>query len=469
MPLKTPVSKADSSCPPANTFVDRDFSNRLKITLSLFWHSIPFTVFGQKKQTTVDRVIEKKSWNKKKTVTLVGITALVLLIGASIYYTSGGSKLNVESERITISEVKKGAFQEFIPVNGVVLPQTTIYLDAVEGGRVEEKYVEDGAMVSKGQPILRLSNTDLELSLVNQQTAVYNLLTQMQIAKNAAQQNTTQKLNQKTDVENAFKEAKRVYDLNKYLYEQKAIGLQEFKQAENTYNYQVARMKLTDEILKQDATSNVQQVSQAAQSAKGSQNALNVMRKKVGDLIVRAPVAGQLTSLDVEIGQSKNKGERLGQIDIINGYKVRVDIDEHYISRVFIGLMGEATVANQNYKLKITKVYTQVTNGRFQVDMLFDGKVPEGIRRGQTLQIRLALSDETQALLLNKGGFFQQTGGNWVYKVSADGNTAYKVDVQLGRQNPDYYEVLSGLQPGDKVVTSSYENYGNMQELVIKK
>jgi HlyD family secretion protein len=417
----------------------------------------------------VDRVIEKKTWSKKRILTLVGIVALVALIAGSIYFTSGGSKLNVESERITISEVKKGAFQEFIPVNGVVLPQTTIYLDAVEGGRVEEKYVEDGAMVSKGQPILRLSNTDLELSLVNQQTAVYNLLTQMQIAKNAAQQNTTQKLNQKTDVENAYKEAKRVYDLNKYLYEQKAIGLQEFKQAENTFNYQVARLNLTDKILKQDEESNVQQVSQAAQSYKGSQNALNVMRKKVGDLIVRAPVSGQLTSLDVEIGQSKNKGERLGQIDIISGYKVRVDIDEHYISRVFIGLTGLATVANQDYKLKITKVYTQVTNGRFQVDMLFDGKVPEGIRRGQTLQIRLALSDETQALLLPKGGFFQQTGGNWVYKVSANGNTAYKADVQLGRQNPDYYEVLSGLQPGDKVVTSSYENYGNMQELVIKK
>lgn len=417
----------------------------------------------------MDRVIEKKRWNKKKTYTLVGILLLAGLIGGSIYFTAGGSKLNVEAERITVSEVKKGAFQEFIPVNGVVLPQTTIYLDAVEGGRVEEKLVEDGAMVTKGQPILRLSNTDLELSLVNQQTAVYNLLTQMQIAKNAAQQNTTQKLNQKTEVENAYKEAKRVYDLNKYLYEQKAIGLQEYKQAENTFNYQVARMKLTDEILKQDATSNVQQVSQAAQSAKGSQNALNVMRKKVGDLIVRAPVSGQLTSLDAEIGQSKNKGERLGQIDIISGYKVRVDIDEHYISRVFIGLMGEATIAGKDYKMKITKVYTQVNNGRFQVDMLFEDKVPEGIRRGQTLQIRLALSDETQAVLLNKGGFFQQTGGNWVYKLSADGSTAYKVDVQLGRQNPDYYEVLSGLQPGDKVVTSSYENYGNMQELVIKK
>ncbi len=269
----------------------------------------------------MDRVIEKKRWNKKKTLTLAGVLLLAGLIGGSIYFTAGGSKLNVESERITVSEVKKGTFQEFIPVNGVVLPETTIYLDAVEGGRVEEKFVEDGAMVAKGQPILRLSNTDLELSLVNQQTAVYNLLTQMQIAKNAAQQNTTQKLNQKTDVENAYKEAKRVYDLNKYLYEQKAIGLQEFKQAENTFNYQVARMKLTDEILQQDHTSNAQQVSQAAQSYKGSQNALNVMRKKVGDLIVRAPVSGQLTSLDAEIGQSKNKGERLGQIDIISGIK----------------------------------------------------------------------------------------------------------------------------------------------------
>ena len=417
----------------------------------------------------MDRVIEKKGWSKKKTLTIGGIGALALLIAGSVYFTSGGTKVNVEAERITISEVKKGPFQEFIPVNGVVLPQTTIYLDAVEGGRVEEKFVEDGAMVKKGQPILRLSNTDLELSLVNQQTSVYNLLTQMQIAKNAAQQNTTQKLNQKTDVENAYKEAKRVYDLNKYLYEQKAIGLQEFKQAENNYNYQVERLKLTGDILKQDASSNAQQVTQAAQSAKGSQNALNVMRKKVGDLIVRAPVDGQLTSLDVEIGQSKNKGERLGQIDVINGYKVRVDVDEHYISRVFIGLMGETSVAGKDYKLKITKVYTQVNNGRFQVDMLFDGKVPDGIRRGQTLQIRLALSDETQALLLSKGGFFQQTGGNWVYKVTSDGSKAYKVDVQLGRQNPDYYEVLNGLQPGDKVVTSSYENYNNMQELVIKK
>jgi HlyD family secretion protein len=417
----------------------------------------------------VDRKIERKGWSKKQILTVAGITGLVLLIAASLYFTSGKAKLNVDSERLQVSEVKKGAFQEFIPVNGVVLPVTTIYLDAVEGGRVEEKFIDDGSMVRKGQAILRLSNTDIELSMVNQQTSVYNLLTQMQISRNAAQQNTVNKLNQVTDVESQLKEARRLYELNKHLYEQKAIGLQEFRQSENNYHYLVEKMKLTRQLLKQDSTSNLQQVSQAQQSYRGSQNALDVMRKKVGDLIVRAPIDGQLTSLDAEIGQNKNKGERLGQIDVLSGFKVRVDVDEHYISRVFIGLEGETSFANKDYKLRISKVYTQVNNGRFQVDMQFIDKVPEGIRRGQTMQIRLALSDETQALLLAKGGFYQQTGGNWVFKLSQDGKTAYKVDVQLGRQNPDYYEVLNGLQPGDKVVVSSYENYGNMQELVLRK
>jgi HlyD family secretion protein len=199
------------------------------------------------------------------------------------------------------------------------------------------------------------------------------------------------------------------------------------------------------------------------------QNTLELMRKKVGDLIVRAPIDGQLTSLDAEIGQSKNKGERLGQIDAATGFKVRVDVDEHYISRIFIGLNGIATIAGKDYKLSIKKVFTQVTNGRFQVDMEFSDTIPQGIRRGQTLQIKLALSDEMQAIILPKGGFYQQTGGNWIFKVSEDGSKAYKVDIQLGLQSPDYYQVLQGLQPGDKVVTSSYENYGTMQELILKK
>ncbi len=418
----------------------------------------------------MDRVIEKKYWSRKRILTITGIVALVALIAASYYYTSGGSKLNVDTERITVSTITKGSFQETIPVNGIVLPLTTIYLDAVEGGRVEERYVDDGAIMKKGQPILRLSNTDLQLGLVTQETNVYNLLTQMQISKNAAQQNTVSKLNQMTDVESLLKEAERVYKLDKHLYEEKAIGSQEYQQAVNNYNYYLQKQKLTQQILQQDSVSTEQQLKQARQSFEGSQTALNVMKEKVGDLIVRAPIDGQLTSLDAEIGQSKNKGERLGQIDVLDGYKVRVDIDQHYISRIFTGLFGTFEFADKTYKLVIKKIYTQVNaNGSFQVDMEFVGAVPKGIRRGQTLQILLALSDPRTVVLLPKGGFYQQTGGNWIFKVSEDGSKAYKVDIQLGNQNPDYYEVLQGLKPGDKVITSSYENYGNMQELVLSK
>jgi HlyD family secretion protein len=417
----------------------------------------------------MDRVIEKKKWNSKKLYTTFGVVLLILLVVSSVYFTSGKSKLNVETERITISEVKKGPFKEFIPVNGVVLPFTTIYLDAVEGGRVEEKFVEDGAMIKKGDPILRLSNTDLELSLANQETAVFNLLTQMQISRNAAQQNTIMKLNQGTDVESSFKEAERVYTLNKKLYQEQAISFQEFKQSENSYNYYLKKKNLTEEILKQDSLSVKIEMNQAKESYKRTQEALKIMRKKVEDLVVKSPMDGQLTSLDAEIGQNKNKGERLGQVDVTNGFRVRVDVDEHYISRIFTGLMGEFTFSGKDYKLTIYKVYTQVTNGKFQVDMKFEGEVPKEIRRGQTLQIRLALSDETQAILVAKGGFYQQTGGNWIFKLNEDGSVAYKAEIQLGRQNPEYYEVLQGLKPGDKVITSGYDNYGNTEELVLKE
>jgi HlyD family secretion protein len=290
----------------------------------------------------------------------------------------------------------------------------------------------------------------------------------MQISQNAAQQNTVNRVTQLTDVNSQLKEAERVYKLNKTLYDKKAIGAQEFKQSENNYNYLLEKKRLSEQIMKQDSVSGNQQLRQASQSYKGSQEALNVMQKKVGDLIVRAPVDGQLTSMDAEIGQSKGKGERLGQIDILSGFKVRVDIDEHYLSRIYNGLLGEFSFAGKDYKLRIKKIYSQIANGRFQVDMEFEGAVPEGIRRGQTLQIALALSDQITALLLPKGGFYQETGGNWIFKVGDNGKVAYKVDIKLGMQSPDYYQVLEGLKPGDKVVTSSYENYKNMQELVIK-
>ena len=416
----------------------------------------------------MDIPLEKKRFNLQKILMIAGGTAIIALIIFVLLSTTGASKLNVEKERLSINEVTQGVFQENIPVNGVVLPKNTIYLDALEGGRVEEKFVEDGAMMKKGEPIMRLSNTDLELSLVNQETSVYNLLTQMQISQNQARQNTINRLNQNTDVENSLIEAKRVYDLNKRLYEKGVIARQVFIQSENDYNYQKERMELSEQILAQDSLAVQIENNQAQSSYARTQNALELMRRKVADLVVRAPVDGQLTSLDAEIGQSINKGARLGQIDVLDGFKVRVDIDEHYISRIYAGQRGTFELDSKTYELEIKKVYSQVNNGRFQVDMYFVDASPEDIRRGQSLQIRLALSQEKEALLVSKGGFFQETGGNWIFKVSQDGDRAYKVPIKLGSQNTKYYEVLEGLQPGDRVVTNSYDSYGDVEELALE-
>lgn len=417
----------------------------------------------------MDRVIEKKTWTTKRILTIVGVLAILGLIAFSYFQTTGKSRLNVDTEKISITEVTKGAFQETIPVNGVVLPITTIYLDAIEGGRVEQLYVEDGAILKKNQPILKLSNTDLELSLANQETSVFDLISNMNYTRNLARQTTIQQQNNLADAENAYTETKRVYDLNKRLFDQKVIAEQDFRSSQNLFIYQQKRRKLIEETLRQDSIITNEQLNQMRESIKRTQITLGLMRQKAEDLVVKAPVDGQLTSLNAEIGESKSRGQRLGQLDVLSGFKVRADIDEHYISRIYIGLMGEFTFADKSYKLRIKKVFTQVTNGRFQVDMEFVGNVPQGIRRGQTLQIRLALSEETQAVLLSKGGFYQQTGGNWIFKLNESGSKAYRVDIQLNRQNPDYYEVTSGLKPGDKVVTSSYENYGDMQELVLKQ
>jgi HlyD family secretion protein len=417
----------------------------------------------------VDRKIEKSTWNTKRILMIAGIAAIVLLIACAIYSTSGKSKLDVDLERLTVSTITKGPFQENIPVNGVVMPLSTIFLDASDGGRVEQKYVEDGAMLKKGDPILRLSNTDLELALASQETSVYGQQIQMQISHNAAQQNTISKLQNMADVESTYKDAERVYQLDKDLYAKKAIGFQEFQIAKNTYEYQLQKRKLTKQILSQDTALVRQQESQSKEQIAQMKSALDMMRKKVSDLTVRSPVDGQLTSFDSEIGQDKVKGEHLGQIDVQSGFKVRVGVEEHYLARVFTGLKGDFQFADKTYHLVIKKVFTQVVAGQFNVDMAFVGPAPTGIRKGQTLQVRLFLSDETTALLLPKGGFYQQTGGNWIFKVSEDGKTAYKTDIQINRQSPDYYELTSGLKEGDKVITSSYETYGDNQVLVLKK
>lgn len=398
-----------------------------------------------------------------------GIAALVALIVFVIFSATGKSKYNVPVDRITISDITKGPFSEFIPVNGVVMPQLTQYIDAVQGGTVQQRFVEDGAKLHKGDPIVRLSNLDVELSLASNETNLYNLQTQMQINKNNASQNTVGKLQAMADVENAFKDAERVYSLDKKLYAQKAIGLQEYQIAENTYSYQLKKRNLTREILRQDTALIRVQNEQAAEQYKQMKHSLDLMRQQVADLTVKAPIDGQLTSLDAEVGQNKNRGDHLAQIDGFTGVKVRALVDDHYVSRVLPGMTAYYPTDNKNYKMVVKKVYVQITNGQFQVDLMFVGDTPPGLRKGQTLQIRLVFSDEQPAVLLPRGGFYQQTGGNWIFKVSEDGKTAYKVDIQLNRQNPDYYEVIRGLKPGDKVITSSYETYGDIQELVLTK
>ena len=416
----------------------------------------------------MDRIIKKKKWTIKKIATIAGIVFGVLFLIFMVFNSFGKSKLNVDRERMTIGEVQQSAFREFIPVTGIIQPVSTIYLDLKEGGRVEEIFVEDGTVLNKGQAILRLSNTDLELSLTTQETSVYNLLAQMQIAQNGARQNTISKLTQSVDVESQLIEAKRVYDMNRRLVTSGTIAKQEYQESENIYNSLLEKKKLMDEILKQDSIAVLQQLAQAEQSYRGAKNGLELMRRKFTDLTVCAPVDGQLTSLDAEIGQNKGKGERVGQIDVLSGFKVRVDVDEHYISRIYSGLEGQYKQGDSIYTLIIRKVYTQVTGGRFAVDMFFNEKTPGNIRRGQSLQIRIALGDEGEALIIPRGGFYQQTGGNWIFKTSKDGKKAYRMPIRIGRQNPDFYEVLEGLEPGDKVVVNSYENYGDVQELVIK-
>jgi HlyD family secretion protein len=404
-------------------------------------------------------------------LTIGGILALALLIFASFYFARGGSKLNVDLDRITISEIKQDKFQESIPQNGTVLPLLTIYLPTPDGGRVAERYVDDGAMLKKDQPILRLSNTDVELNAANQANTVSQTLASIQLDRETAEQNTVSKLTAMADVESLYVEAERLYNLDKKLYAEHVIGSQEYQTALNNYNYLLQKRNLQQQILRQDTIARQEQAKQEDESYRRAQQTLNIMQQKVRDLIIVAPIDGQLTALAAEVGQVLTPGFSIGQIDATNGYLVRLtDVDEHYVNRVFTGQTGTFTLGDSTiYKLKIIKVYTQITAGRFQVDMHFVGKVPQGLRKGQTLQVTLALSDERTAILVPQGGFYQQTGGNWIFKVSDDGKTAYKVDIQLGQKNTDYYEVLSGLKPGDKVVTSSYENYGNMQELVLKK
>jgi HlyD family secretion protein len=416
----------------------------------------------------MDRKIEKKRWTLKR-IMMLGAAAVVFLF--LVFWTlfhSSMSTLNVRSERITISEVIKGPFQEDIPIIGSVLPIDTRYLDAVEGGVVEEVFVEDGTLIKKGQKILKLSNTALLINIMRSEADVNRASNELRSTRLALEQNRLRLESELADLDYQILRQKRLYDQDKVLIGEGMIPRQEYEDVRDQYEYLVKKRDLTRESQEKDLHFQRLQIAQLESDIGRMMENLKLIKKRQEDLIIKAPVEGLLTSFRVEIGETIPAGERIAKVDILDGFKVQAQIDEHYLNRIETGKTGTFPFDNKEFSLRVKKIYQEVTNNRFEVDLEFTGEQPQGIKRGQTLHIRLALSEETVAILLPRGGFYQQTGGNWVYVVDQSGGFAIRRDIRLNRQTTQYFEVLSGLEPGERVITSSYENFGDMERLVLK-
>ena len=416
----------------------------------------------------MDKKIEKKKWTPKRILTYGGGGLLFIFIIYLLIFADKSSKLNVESDRITVSEVKYGPFQEFIPITGTVQPIKTFFLDVSEGGRVVKKFVEEGDFVNVGDPIIKMDNAELTLSVIYNQANVFSQINSLRSTRLSMEESKLNLRSQLLDIEYDLMDKRRTYENDKVLFEKNLISKNEYDRAKEQYDFAVQKRDLTLETFKQDSLFRAQQISQLEQSVETLQSNLGVTKTQLENLTVRAPIKGQLTALNAEIGQSIARGENLGRIDVIDSNKVRASIDEHYIARVMPGQMGEFTFNGKDYRLIIKTVFPQVTNGRFEVDMHFVGVVPNGIRRGQTLQIKLELGEPDKAITIDRGGFYQTTGGQWIFVVDKSGDYATKRNIKLGRQNTNSFEVLDGLKPGEKVITSSYDTFGDVDKLVLK-
>ena len=420
-------------------------------------------------QSGMDRKLEKKRWTPRRIVYASGGGFLLLLIVYTFVMTDRSSRLNVDADKLTISSVGRGPFREYTPVSGSILPIETFFLDAIEGGRVEHRYVEAGTFVKKGDPIVKLANTNLQLDVMYREALTYQEINDAQNRRLTIEQNTISVKTQLADAEYNADRTKLVYRNDSALVIKKLIPEQDFLQSKYQYESWLRKRALARENFLQDSLMRVNQLSQLEGSISRLQANLDMTKHNLDNLVIRAPISGELTSLNAEIGESKSSGQRLGQIDVLNNFKVRAAIDEFYIARVNAGQTGDFDLTGSTYNLKIMKVYPEVKDGRFEVDMEFVGKIPQGIRRGQTLQIRLELGDLSEALLIPRGGFYQKTGGQWLFVVDKIGAFAVKRTVKLGRQNPQMFEVLEGLEPGEQVITSPYDSFGDVDKLVIKK
>lgn len=417
----------------------------------------------------MDRIIEKKKWTGSRIITIGLVIFAAISLIFLLFFRDNQSRLYVDANQLSLAEAKLDRFQEYIPVDAIVFPKTTVYIDAVQGGTVEQVFVDDGAELKAGDTILKLLNIDMELRYMDQETRMYDAINNLQNSKVSLERSKFLRQSEIVGLLARIDQVKLDFERKSKLYADKLISDQEFEDAEREYQLTMKQLDISLELQRLDSVSMVEQTRQINNSIQRMRNNLMLLNKNLGNLYIKAPTAGVLSSFIVEIGETKSAGERLGQIDIMkDGFKLRANIDERYISTVHTGQEAEFDFAGNTYQLEITKIYTNVTNGAFQVDLNFTDEQPMAIKRGQTVQMRLKFSSPRDAVIIRRGGFFQETGGNWIYVVDPSGSFALKRNIRLGRQNTKYYEVMEGLDPGEKVIISSYNAFGGKDKLIFR-
>jgi len=417
----------------------------------------------------MDRVIEKKKgFQLKKHGPYVAGGCLLLTVLGWLVFGNHASTLRVIQDELTISEVKSAEFKDYVRTNGQVMPIQVVQISPEEGGIVMEKVVEEGSMVHKGDVIVRLSNSNLDLQILNAESELaekQNLLRNTQVAM---QQDRLNNLTEQAQLDMDTHRKQRTFEQNKRLYDAKMINREAYVQSQEDYQLSAQKRSLVSRRLKQDSLYRSVQMDQMEDNLQNMRRNVMLVRQRKSKLEVRATATGELGLLDVELGQSIQPGQMIGQLNDLSDYKVQAQIDEHYIDRVRQGLTATFTRGDKQYQLQVRKVYPEVREGKFRCDFIFRGERPENIRTGQTYYIDLELGQPEQAILIPRGTFFQTTGGQWIFVLDKSGSKAYRRNIRVGRQNPQYYEVLEGLEPGERVVTSGYEAFKDNEILVIK-
>ncbi len=417
----------------------------------------------------MDRVIEKKKgFQLKKHGPYVAGGCLLLTVLGWLVFGNHASTLRVTQDELTISEVKSAEFKDYVRTNGQVMPIQVVQISPEEGGIVMEKVVEEGSMVHKGDVIVRLSNSNLDLQILNAESELaekQNLLRNTQVAM---QQDRLNNLTEQAQLDMDTHRKQRTFEQNKRLYDAKMINREAYVQSQEDYQLSAQKRSLVSRRLKQDSLYRSVQMDQMEDNLQNMRRNVMLVRQRKSKLEVRATATGELGLLDVELGQSIQPGQMIGQLNDLSDYKVQAQIDEHYIDRVRQGLTATFTRGDKQYQLQVRKVYPEVREGKFRCDFIFRGERPENIRTGQTYYIDLELGQPEQAVLIPRGTFFQTTGGQWIFVLDKSGSKAYRRNIRVGRQNPQYYEVLEGLEPGERVVTSGYEAFKDNEILVIK-